>query len=225
MDTMDTATWLRRTVHEALAEALALVLPVSCAGCDEPDAELCDACRGALRPHVQRRDDASAPVRAGLAFDGVAARVMRALKEDGRTALARDLAPALAAALAALPGARGAVVVPVPTSRASFRRRGFRVAELVARRADVPVRRLLVTARQSGDQRGLDIAARRRNVAGSLVATAEAASARVIVLDDVVTTGATVDEAVRALRAAGAEVVGAVAIASTPRRSAEVTGT
>lgn len=222
---MDTATWLERTVRAALAEALALVLPVTCAGCDEPDDDLCAPCRGALSPRVQRREDGAVPVRAGLAFDGVAARVVRALKEDGRTGLARALAPALAAALAALPGARSAVVVPVPTSRASFRRRGFHVAELVARRAGIRPRRLLRIARRAADQRGLDVAARRRNVAGSLVATPAAASLRVIVLDDVVTTGATLDEAVRALRAAGAEVVGAVAIASTPRRLGQVART
>lgn len=217
---MDDTAWLRRTVAEALAEALALVLPIGCAGCDAADTALCAGCRAALAPRVRRHDGALVPVWSGLDFEGVVARTVRALKEDGRTGLARDLAPALAAALARVPGAHGAVVVPVPSSRAAYRRRGYRVAELVARRAGIPVARLLRIVRGTADQRGLDVAARRRNVAGSLAATPAAASARIVVLDDVVTTGATVDEAVRALRAAGAQVVGAVTIAATPRRRA-----
>lgn len=221
---MDASTWLRATVTDALADALALVLPIACAGCGAPDEALCVACRAALAPRVRRRDGGLVPVWSGLDFDGAVARAVRALKEDGRTSLARELAPALAAALSLIPGARGAVVVPVPTSRAAYRRRGYRVAELVARRAGVRVVRLLRTVRPTADQRGLDAATRRRNVARSLAATPAAASARVVVLDDVVTTGATLDEAVRALRAGGAEVIGAVAIAATPRRRAEVAG-
>jgi predicted amidophosphoribosyltransferase len=108
--------------------------------------------------------------------------------------------------------------VPIPTSGAAFRRRGYRVVELVAARAGLRVVRLLRHTRRTADQRGLDHARRRDNVAGSLRAR-DAAGLRVLVLDDVVTTGATLAEAARALRASGAEVVGAVTIAATPRRS------
>ncbi len=171
----------------------------------------------------------------GLAFEGVAARVLRAIKEDGRTGLAAALAPALAEVLDRA-GAAGCVVVPMPTSRAAYRRRGFRVPELLLRRAGRPGRRLLRHARRTADQRGLDRDARRRNVAHSMVATsprsthcvtrsrqnpgtpASRAALRVVVVDDVVTTGASLAEAVRALRAAGVEVVAAVALAATPRR-------
>jgi predicted amidophosphoribosyltransferase len=110
------------------------------------------------------------------------------------------------------------VIVPIPTSRAAFRRRGYRVVELVAARAGLRVERLLIHTRRTADQRGLDHASRRHNVAGSL-RSRDAAGLRVLVLDDVVTTGATLAEAARALRAAGAEVVGGVTIAATPRRS------
>ena len=207
----------------ALAEALALVIPVACAGCDEPDIALCEACGISLRPRVTR-SPVGTPVWSGLAFEGVAARVVRALKEDGRTGLARDLAPALRAAVDAAVAAAPrsddpVVVVPIPTSRAAYRRRGYRVAELVARRAGLGSVRLLETARTAADQRGLDRAARRRNVSGSLRARG-AEGARVVVIDDVVTTGATLEEAVRALRAGGADVIGAATIAATARRGA-----
>lgn len=211
---MDASTDVRRALHDALA----LVFPVRCAGCGVDDESLCDACASALRPRLVRREVLDGvDVVSGLTFDGVPARVIRSLKEDGRTGLARPLAPALAAAVAALSGPVPAALVPVPTSRASFRRRGFHLAELVARRASLPVLRLLRPVRATADQRGLDLDARRRNVAGSLAARS-AAARRVIVLDDVITTGATLAEAVRALRAGGAEVVGAVTIAATPRK-------
>ena len=232
-------TELSVLLREACADALALLLPVWCAGCDEPDVALCERCAFALQPDV-RRGLVEAPggaveVWSGLAFEGVAARVLRAIKEDGRTGLAVALAPALAAALDRA-GAAGCLVVPMPTSRAAYRRRGFRVPELLLRRAGRPGHRLLRHARRTADQRGLDRDARRRNVAHSVVATISGAppprgarrrgsgqaepfvAPRVVVVDDVVTTGASLAEAVRALRAAGVEVVAAVTLAATPRR-------
>lgn len=203
-------------MRASLAEALSLVFPVSCAGCDAPDASLCDACRLQLRPRpvVRRVDDVL--VRSGVPFDGVAARVIRACKQDGRTGLARPLGELLAAAAADFDPA-AVVVVPVPSSRAAMRRRGYRVAELLARRAGLAPRRLLRPAGVAADQRGLDRAARAANVRGTLRAR-PVAGRRVLVVDDVITTGATLREAVRVLRAAGAEVVGAATVAATARR-------
>ncbi|WP_194398527.1 ComF family protein [Microbacterium atlanticum] len=202
------------------ADALALLLPLWCAGCDEPDVALCERCLIALAPDPRRRvveaDGGDVVVWSGLAFDGVAARVVRAIKEDGRTGLARALAPALEAALAHT-GDADALLVPMPTSRAAYRRRGFRMPDLVMRRTGRHVRRVLSAVRTTADQRGLDRDQRRRNVAHSLAAPG-AGGLRVIVVDDVLTTGASLAEAVRALRAAGADVVGAVTIAATPRR-------
>lgn len=208
------------TARVALGGALALVLPEVCAGCGIPDVALCSACLDALEPVPLGRvidiSGTAVPVWSGLAFEGVAARVIRAIKEEGRTPIARALAPAVRAAFTRL-NAHGCVLVPVPTSRESYRRRGFRLPELLAARAGLPSARLLRHARRTGDQRGLDREARRANVAHSLTAT-DAAARRVVVLDDVVTTGATLEEAVRALRAAGAEVVGAVTAAATGLR-------
>jgi predicted amidophosphoribosyltransferase len=110
------------------------------------------------------------------------------------------------------------VVVPVPSSRAAFRRRGYAVTDLLARRAGATPRRLLVPGRAGLDQRGLGRQERARNVGGTLRAR-RAEGMRVVVVDDVVTTGATLDEAVRVLRRAGADVVGAAAVATTPLRS------
>ncbi|MFG6445080.1 ComF family protein [Microbacterium sp. P07] len=207
---MDTAP-LRR----ALADALTFVLPVDCAGCGAEDVALCEECSRELRPAPTRRDVDGVPVWSGLPFTGVPARVIRTLKEEGRIALIRSLAPALSVALERLPA--GPSLVPLPTSAASMRRRGYRVPELLARRAGVEPLGALRSARVTSDQRRLDVDERRANVAGSLVARG-VAGRRVIVVDDVVTTGATLGEAVRALRAGGAEVVGAATVAATPKR-------
>jgi predicted amidophosphoribosyltransferase len=232
---MDDLAWIRATVRAALTEALTLVYPISCAGCDAPDVGLCEACLVELYPQLCRRDAgqdaaevAGVPVWSGLVFEGVSARVMRALKEDGRTPLARALAPALSAAFDAVcestggatPFAMrsaGVVAVPLPTSRAAYRRRGYRVVELIAARAGIRCERLLVQARGTSDQRALGRVERQANVAHSLRAR-DAAGLHVVIIDDVITTGATVGEATRALRAAGATVIGAATVAGTPRR-------
>lgn len=208
-------------VRGALAEALALLLPVACAGCGLGGIALCPDCRARLHPAPAAHRLPGLAVWSGLEFDGPAARAMRALKEHGRTDVARALAPALRAALAAAvaEAPRPVVAVAVPTSAAALRRRGYRVPELMSRRAGVRTARLLHQARATGDQRALGRAERARNVAGSMRAGRGAAGLDVVLVDDVVTTGATLLEARRALEAAGAAVVGAAVVAATPRRA------
>lgn len=216
---MDTGA-LTEAVRSALAEALSLAFPVECAGCEAENVVLCATCRDSLIATPSRRTlDGGLEVCSGVAFEGVPARVLRAIKEDGRTGLARQLAGPLRAA-AMMAGAdcerQPVMFVPVPTSGAAFRRRGFRVIDLVARRAGLVLDPLLRPVRATSDQRGLDRDQRLRNVRGSMRARG-AGGHRIIVLDDVVTTGATLEEASRALRHAGGEVIAAATIAATPR--------
>lgn len=210
--------------RRALADAAALALPERCAGCSTPGQMICAACRGALQPKpapVVLAGD-GLEVWAGLRFAGPAASVLRTVKRDARPRLARYLAPALAAALREVARSSGApagvlAVVPVPTSRASLRARGFRVVDLVARRAGVRPRRLLALRGSVRDQRGLGRTERHENLRGVMIAR-RVEGLHVVIVDDVVTTGATLIEAARALRAAGAVVVGAATIAATPAR-------
>lgn len=210
-------------IRSASEGALALVLPTWCAGCDAADVSLCAACRDALAPHVTHRTVAGGVlVYSALPFEGVAARVLRALKEDGRTSLARALGPALAAAVAAVLAQEAesveapVLLAAVPTSRAALRRRGFRVAELLARRGDLRCARVLTTGGTASDQRELGRSERAGNVADTMRARGVAGMS-VVIIDDVVTTGATIGEAARALRTAGATVIGAATVASTAR--------
>ncbi|OZB82481.1 MAG: hypothetical protein B7X41_00900 [Microbacterium sp. 14-71-5] len=210
---------LRRVVQE-IAD---LVFASVCAGCGAAGAALCLSCEAELAPRVVRPRSDVVPLRAGLVFDGVAASVLRAVKEEGQTSLIRSLRPALAAAVDDLCAGAGAprridAVVPLPTTRAAFRRRGFRVPEILARGTGVPLLRALSYARRVQDQRGLDARERRANLAGGLVASRAGEGAAALIVDDVITTGSTCAEAARALRAAGFQVVGAVAVAATGRR-------
>ena len=219
---MPSATLCRDNLREAFRAAAAILVPVWCAGCDAPDVLLCPVCLAALEGEPRRRTLADGlVVYSAVTFDAVPARAIRALKEEGRTSLARPLGLALARAWAAGEAEWGRVgdAVPVPTSRAAFRRRGYAPVALIGRRAGLPTADLLRPAGTVRDQRGLARDERRRNVAGSLAARRGAAG-EVVLVDDVVTTGATLQEAARALREAGCRVRGAVTVAATPLRNA-----
>ncbi|MGF3055801.1 ComF family protein [Microbacterium sp. YY-01] len=202
--------------NRVVDEIAAFVLGAHCAGCRAPHTLLCVACRARLAPRVHRmRTSDGIEVVAALPFSGVAARIVRAIKQEGRTGLVHACMPALHVARAAA-CTNGAVFVPIPTRYASFVRRGYRVPHLLVRRMGNRPVSLLRTVGRVADQRGLNRAQRSSNVHGSMVARSRG-HGDVIVVDDVVTTGATIDEAARALEHAGYRVRAAVVLAATPR--------
>ncbi|MFJ4224685.1 ComF family protein [Microbacterium sp. NPDC089695] len=201
------------------SEILALVLAATCAGCGAVETLLCDRCRAALAPEpFDLRTPAGLPVRAAFWFDGVPATCIRRFKDDGETLLARPVGAALQSVLPAARD-RHADLVPVPTSGRSLRRRGYRVPEMLLRRAGARPVSALAATRGRRDQRGLDVAHRADNVRGGMRARREGSGRRAVVVDDVMTTGATLDEAARTLESAGYLVVSAVVLAATPRHS------
>lgn len=201
---------------DAWDAALAAVWGTVCVGCERSGPLLCASCAPALTPILRHRVVAGISVTAALEFDTVAASAIVAVKSRGATALLRPLGVAFAEVLRQCASAEVAVV-PVPPRRAALRQRGFDVVEALCRRAQRRTTRLLRWQRIPGDQRALGRADRLRNVAHGMVAAPSDPRACVIV-DDVTTTGATIGEAARALRAAGHEVRGAVVLALTPRR-------
>lgn len=215
---------------------LDLLYPPLCAGCAEPSggAPFCETCAGALDPAPPgclrcglpgpdptcgacfAHPPAFDAVRAGGLYGGPLADAVLALKYGGRAAAARPLGGWLASRVALPPGA---LLVPVPLARARRIARGYDQAALLAghlaaaagaRRLRGALRRVRDTPPQVGRSRD----ARARNVAGAFRAEpAQIAGLDLVLVDDVVTTGATADAAARALRAAGARSVAVVALA------------
>jgi len=157
-------------------------------------------------------------------FGGALADALRRLKFSGRTHVARTIAPLVAPYLDAT--ARLAeidVIVPVPLHWWRRARRGFDQAALLCGAAGrhhplpAPICHPLRRSRRTAPQTGLAAADRAANVAGAFTVPPRArrhvAGRRVLVFDDVVTTGATMAAAARALRAAGAAEVLGFAIA------------
>jgi ComF family protein len=208
-------------IREAALDALALLLPVECAGCGLPDRSVCASCRAALVPEpTGRRLPDGTPVFSGLDYEGVARQVILTFKEQGRAELARVLAPALAAAVTeagAVLDLRGVEVVAVPGSRRARRRRGFDPVAALVSRAGLDRARVFAAARSHTAQKTLSLDERTRNLEGVFVVSVPVTGRRFLLVDDVVTTGATLAAAAAALRSAGAEVVGAAVVASTPK--------
>ena len=203
---------------------LDLVLPaappmcVACGGWAGVAEPLCGVCRGQLTwVDGFVSDDVWAPV----AYAGPARAVVAALKFRGAVRVADAMAAAVVAGAPEGWLARGAVLVPVPLHPARRRRRGFnqaeRLARAVAQRTGLSVADVLVRGGSRGTQMGRGRAERLAGIAGS-VAVCGAVPARVVLVDDVVTTGVTLAACAEALRAAGSVDVRAVAYARTPGR-------
>jgi predicted amidophosphoribosyltransferase len=215
---------------------LDLLLGSRCVVCVRPGRALCPWCRSQLprAGHVRRPTPSppglALPVSVGE-YDGPFRLLVNAHKEHARFALAAPLGMMLAAAVTALPdpppgGTR--TLVPVPSRAAVVRRRGHDPMLRVARAAAVRLRRegqpavvatVLRSVRASQDQTGLTSGERAANLAGSMRCVRVPADTRsVVVVDDVLTTGATAREAQRALEAVGVQVAGIATVAATRRR-------
>ena len=219
------------------ADLFDLVVPQRCSGCSAPGEILCPSCGALLRGPAHAFLPVTAPsglpaCYAAARYDGAVRAVIVAHKERGRTGLSAPLGAALAgSAMAAcerdtaVRAGRTLLLVPVPSIRAAVRRRGHDPTLRMARRAAAGLARRGVAARcvaalRHGrtvrDQAGLSATDRVANLSGALAVSRArlVRGAPVVIVDDVITTGATVAEAARALRAAGADVRSAAAVAA-----------
>lgn len=146
-------------------------------------------------------------------YEGALRRLIQALKYEGERGLARPLGRLLAE----IPTEEVAVVTGIPPDPLRLRERGYHPATLlageVARRRGLPFRPLLAKVRSSPPQVGRPREERREAMRGLFQATARGSGESVLVVDDVIATGATLAEAARALGEAGFGDVGALACA------------
>lgn len=227
-------------------EALELLSPTRCAGCERPGSLICDRCLGDLK----RIDPTSSCPACGapfgdvlctecrgagigvdrclsaVVFDDLASRIVRAYKDGGERRLAGPIAEAMFdCALRARVEADGRfgealgaldAIVFVPATRAAYRRRGFdhmeAVAEGLARRMGLELVDALVKHGRS-DQRRLGRLERREHAEGAYEVVAPVRGLRLLLVDDVITTGSTIRSSARALVDAGAVSVTALSFA------------
>jgi len=201
-------------------DAIVRIDPPYCAACGVPfatfaphaggSAGLCGPCRTEL------------PVwdyaRAAARYEGPLRDALHALKFEKRRALARPLADLVLEQCGADLAADVDALVPVPLGQARERERGFNQARLIAERLAASLDRhvksgWLTRVRPTASQSDLGAEERRANVRGAFVASADVAGRHVVVVDDVLTTGATAAECCRALRQAGARAVGVLSVA------------
>jgi predicted amidophosphoribosyltransferase len=202
-----------------------LVLPAECGGCGRPRTVLCPECRAALNGAAPSRvrpvpEPLGLPVvHAAARYEDEVRAVLLAHKERGALALAGPLGTALAGAVRAgldraLCGGTGVLLVPVPSARRTVRARGHDPARRIAlvaagelRGSGTPARVLAVLRqrRAVADQAGLNSRQRLDNLAGALGVAAGggrllAGVGAVVLVDDLMTTGASLAEAARAVR-------------------------
>lgn len=196
---------------------LSLLLPPSCGACGRPGPAPCAGCWRALEPAPPMvAVDGLDRCRALLRYEGPARELLLSLKYGNSRGAVAWLAAGMSG-LAASPGTSFDMVTWAPTTTARRRRRGFDQAEVLARavgrRLGVPVRRLLV--RLPGPaQTGSDRLA--RAVGPAFFVRGRVAGKRLLLVDDVVTTGATLAAAGACLTLAGAAGVEAVVAGCTP---------
>jgi ComF family protein len=193
-------------------KSLPRIMPPLCPRCGLPqsNADLCPGCRGG-----QAEIDG---IRAPFRFDGVVRRAVHQLKYQNLRALAGLLAQLLSEYLLTNP-LPGEVLVPVPLHPQRLRERGYNQSRLLAgelgKLAGLPVvDDCLVRERHSLPQaRTASVAERRGNVAGAFACRYRLEGGPVILIDDVATTGATLDACARALKEAGAASVWGLVLA------------
>lgn len=208
-----------------------LVLSRSCSGCGAFGATVCAECWSRIVDvHVPVVDDwpDDVPRWSAATYDGLARDLVIEHKERGALTLNGPLGGLLALAVCALVPTGPVVLVPIPPHAHSLKRRGYDSLALATRHSirhlqeagrDARAASWIRRAHDRGRQVGRARSERRAAVASSMHVEPRSGHMSVVIVDDVITSGATLNEAVRAMRAAHIVVTGVATIAATPRHS------
>lgn len=209
-------------------EILNIVMPTRCVWCRQIGSVLCEACSAEIKQPIRQ---VSRIEISGYAFNAYSERIatlIHEFKENQQLSLANNLAAVM------WPGLQNfdlekVLLVPMPSKKSSFANRGFNPAEELAKRISrqaargtnirVSVLGCLKITGSVADQAALSGEARRTNLDGTMSVTSFPAGHSAILIDDVVTTGATLREAQRCLANAGVKVQGFLTFAETPPRN------
>lgn len=209
---------------------LALLWPTECVSCGASDRDVCARCLKMLREaDIPPSFSLGMPVFARGPYAGPLRALLVAFKHDNRFGFRRELGHQLRvplfAALSSVRAGRAPLLVTVPSRPGRVRSRGYRHMDVLVRVAirgsALPLRRVLRTTRGRVGQVGLDAAARAHNA--ELIALRRCSKSvvrgrEVLLVDDIITTGATVYAARRVLENAGASVIAVVALCVAERR-------
>lgn len=203
-------------------------MPTRCIWCGQIGSALCDLCFAKIRQPIRQVSRLAISGYAVNAYSEKIATLIHEFKENQQLSLANNMAEVM------WPGLQNfdldkVLLVPMPSKKTSFAIRGFNPAEELAKKISrqaarganirLPVSRCLKITGSVADQASLSGAARRTNLDGTMRVAGFPAGHSAILIDDVVTTGATLREAQRSLTNEGVKVQGFIAFAETPPRN------
>ena len=197
-----------------LNSAVDLVFPPCCAGCARVDWAWCPQCDDALRnlpiiPIKRRGEYVNGLIASGV-HAGKLQQAVQALKYDGITSLAVPLAARLTTILQRT-NVTIDMIIPVPMHKTRTTQRGYNQAKLIAQhvseQAEIPMEDAIYRNRQTRSQVGLNRGERRANVAEAFQTQTVLRGQRLLLVDDVLTTGATLDACAQVARQAGAKTI------------------
>lgn len=203
-----------------------LLFPLYCHGCGVLGESLCSHCKNSYEIREFLSRVGAVPTFSAVAYNAVARRILLASKEDGVRGADDLIVGALEHSLryALRKTGKTPILVPIPSSSQAVRKRGRDFLDEISKRVSdlvgLPTQSLLQHTRRVKDQTLLDASARVKNLEGALILKKRHIRVHeVFLIDDLVTTGATLNEAVKTLEMSGFRVVGAVtALVSLPLR-------
>jgi predicted amidophosphoribosyltransferase len=201
----------------SIASLRELIFPVRCLGCDQLGISICSQCRKFWHPRVVKTWSHSQerfPIYSSIPYSPIAGKVLLSAKESSLELADNLLASALQHSLhGALSQNHIDFLVPIPSRKSVARKRGRQFISVLSKRigesVNLPTEEILTHTRRVRDQSILDAKDRATNLDKALISL-RFLSGKAVLIDDLVTTGATLHEAARALRSKGITVAAAV---------------